>query len=804
MKTERQSENVALMEASSDDGGKNRGSSKSGDGGSSGSGGGNSPKPPGGKGGKSNSGSPPPFIALLVFAVAGGLIHGWVSSKPQSNTNQSAVTSAASPPETSNQLAADKAISELISKGSSDTSSVTPTSPVESEVKDGEEVVVDFKESSLPTDELASELLVQQIFKRLNLDEKKFEHVKTPGLRNDNVYLVKGNSELLQMLRRDSELSKITEYIEPNYTYHMASLLPMPKDTFYRLQWHWQSRPGINAPEAWRIAKSIKSLPGKDVLVAVLDTGASSGKDLDSSKLVRGFGYKSNLKDGIFSFEKVNDFKDNNGHGGHLANIIAGNTNNDYGTSGIAYEAQLMPIKVLDAKGNGTSITLADGIREAANNGATVINLSLTRNDKNEAVEDEAVKEAINYAHQKDVIIVAAAGNDGKDSASYPALYEEVLGVGAYDKDGKRAQYSNYGRKVDILAPGGQIVGGKFCEPLPSGSDNLQPLPGITQIVSMLVKGEPQDQLCSYQGTSQAGAIASGGAAFTKGMLNQRGLNSPITVIEILKDATWLPDNATGDDEIGRLDAAKAAKFAKLLVAPPGSKQALAQYLKEIGAKLYGAREGCPLAEAKVRESRAQLKRLGYGFFDIVEYIDCSNSNSLCAGKKIQQYPTWEIKGKLYPGSKSLIQLARISDYGGSHNFAESIIERGDELANKGKAHDAMVMYADAKKLNPAVKISANSWNQICWFGSLNQQAKAALKSCDKAVALEPENGGYLDSRGLAKALTGDMEGAIEDFQAFIDLPGGRNKEKRKEWISSLRSGNNPFTTTELENLRRE
>ena len=92
--------------------------------------------------------------------------------------------------------------------------------------------------------------------------------------------------------------------------------------------------------------------------------------------------------------------------------------------------------------------------------------------------------------------------------------------------------------------------------------------------------------------------------------------------------------------------------------------------------------------------------------------------------------------------------------------------------------------------------------NKVCWNGSLNGYAYRVLEYCERAVKLEPEDANIRDSRGLARALTGDIDGAIDDFQYYIDNPGGSNAKKREQWIIDLKAGRNPFTKEVLNDLQ--
>ncbi len=131
-------------------------------------------------------------------------------------------------------------------------------------------------------------------------------------------------------------------------------------------------------------------------------------------------------------------------------------------------------------------------------------------------------------------------------------------------------------------------------------------------------------------------------------------------------------------------------------------------------------------------------------------------------------------------------------------------MKEGVKLAREGKVTEAIAAYENAKKLDPTLKIEAKSWNGLCWFGSIYRQAKDVLFACEEAVKLAPDHGGIRDSRGLPRALTGNIQGAIDDFQAFLDWSGGRAKDQRRQWIEALKKGEDPFTDEVLEELKNE
>jgi WD40 repeat protein len=135
---------------------------------------------------------------------------------------------------------------------------------------------------------------------------------------------------------------------------------------------------------------------------------------------------------------------------------------------------------------------------------------------------------------------------------------------------------------------------------------------------------------------------------------------------------------------------------------------------------------------------------------------------------------------------------------------AVAVITTGNALIDQDEVKKAVAIYTEYQKLDPTLKIPAVDWDSLCWYGSLRGFAKDVMFACEKAVALAPQDGNIRDSRGLARALTGDSKGAIEDFQAFVNSTTDRDelKAQRQNWINALRAGKNPFTPEELKKLR--
>jgi serine protease len=366
-------------------------------------------------------------------------------------------------------------------------------------------LVIDFKENIAST-EIDRQLQV------LTGEYHLAPHLNSQFSQSEHTYTVKGDRALLDKLRASS-LSQDVEAIEPNYIYRATVA---PNDPQYSRQWHLHN---IHAEQAWEENR------GKGITVAIIDTGVSKVPDLAQTEFVAGYDFVNN---------KVNA-DDDNGHGTHVAGTVAQSTNNNYGVAGVAYEAKIMPLKVLAASGGGTISDIAEAIRFAADNKADVINMSLGGGG-----ESQIMKDAIEYAYNKGVVIVAAAGNENRDSASYPARYARVISVAAIDAQGEKAEFSNYGAGIDISAPGGGN-GSKIWQ------ETIDPSTNTPVIVG-------------FQGTSMAAPHVAGVVALIK----STGVTAPDEVLAVLQQSVRKidtdPHNYYG---AGHLDAAAAVKLAQ-------------------------------------------------------------------------------------------------------------------------------------------------------------------------------------------------------------------------------------------------
>jgi serine protease len=219
------------------------------------------------------------------------------------------------------------------------------------------------------------------------------------------------------------------------------------------VQWNFVGPFGVDAPDAWANLLRAGRPGGAGIVVAVLDTGVAyadampykRSPDLDATKFVPGWDF---VDDDAYP-------SDANGHGTHVASTIAEQTNNGYALTGLAYGARIMPVRVLDAVGDGYPSQIARGIRFAANHKAQVINMSFNFDPRVGSWQIPEVTNAIHYAHKRGAVVVAASGNDGVYGVAYPARTQNAVAVGATTEHGCLAYYSNYGSGIDLVAPGG-------------------------------------------------------------------------------------------------------------------------------------------------------------------------------------------------------------------------------------------------------------------------------------------------------------------------------------------------------------
>ena len=334
----------------------------------------------------------------------------------------------------------------------------------------------------------------------------------------------------------------------------------IPNDSYYSYQWHY---PLINLPQAWDITTG-----SSNVVVAVVDTGVfMAHPDLNTQLTTDGYDFISSTSisndgDGIDSNPDDPGDQSTPGsssfHGTHVAGTIAAESNNNQGIAGVAWNARIMPVRVLGV-GGGTSYDVIQGVRYAAglsndsgtvpSTAAHIINLSLGGAGYSQAAQD-----TYNDARSQGVIVIAAAGNNNTSTLSYPASYDGVVSVSAVDSNKDRSYYSNYGTKIDVAAPGGDTT-------VDLNNDGY--VDGILSTLADDSSGTRQPNYVFYQGTSMASPHMAGVVALMKAV----NINlTPADLDGLLQSGNITEDLGTaGRDDIfghGLIDALKAVQEA--------------------------------------------------------------------------------------------------------------------------------------------------------------------------------------------------------------------------------------------------
>jgi serine protease len=266
------------------------------------------------------------------------------------------------------------------------------------------------------------------------------------------------------------------------------------------LQWNFVGPNSVEAEQAWGNVIADHGAGGRGVVVAVLDTGIAyrnwglyqRSPGFDASEFVRGYDFVDPGSPPV----------DRNGHGTFVAGEIAEETNVAFGLTGLAYGARLMPVRVLDGAGEGDAVTIAKGIRYAVQHHANIINLSLEFPAAISAADVPELIQALRYANAHNVLVVAAAGNDSDQAVPFPARGAGVLAVGATTEHGCLADYSNYGRHISLMGPGGgpdaDLSGDPNCHPEAVPGRDVYQVTYVSKVPGRF--GLPS----GYEGTSMA------------------------------------------------------------------------------------------------------------------------------------------------------------------------------------------------------------------------------------------------------------------------------------------------------------
>ena len=224
---------------------------------------------------------------------------------------------------------------------------------------------------------------------------------------------------------------KEVRYVEVD---SVAQAVDVPNDSSFNVQWDMTK---VQAPQAWGVTKG-----SQNVIIAILDTGIDVNHPDLAGKVVSSVNFT----------DSSTAYANGQSHATHVAGIAAAITNNGVGIAGLGRNSSLMNVKVLGDNGYGYYSWIAQGIIWAADHGADVINLSLGGSSASPTLQN-----AVNYAWNKGVVVVAAAGNNGSTVPFYPAAYTNCISVAATDYNDALASWSNHGSWVDVAAPGVSI-----------------------------------------------------------------------------------------------------------------------------------------------------------------------------------------------------------------------------------------------------------------------------------------------------------------------------------------------------------
>ena len=240
--------------------------------------------------------------------------------------------------------------------------------------------------------------------------------------------------EVLAELRSDPSV----EYAEPNYVVRLVeeegAVAAVPVNDPKTAGQYSLDR--MRVRDAWSLSK------GGLGVVAVLDTGVQANHPDLSGRILPGYNFVNNTSNAA----------DDNGHGTWVAGIIAAKPNDGYGIAGISWSDKILPVKIMTREGTGDTADLTSGITWAADHGATVINMSVGG-----FPSSTYVQEAINYAWNKGVVLVGAAGNNGRQEHFYPASFTNVVSVSATQVNDEFSHWSSFGSGVDVSAPGASV-----------------------------------------------------------------------------------------------------------------------------------------------------------------------------------------------------------------------------------------------------------------------------------------------------------------------------------------------------------
>jgi len=344
---------------------------------------------------------------------------------------------------------------------------------------------------------------------------KDFREDKIPSLYN--IYLIKADSGLdIESISKEYQQDPNVEYAEPNYIAHTTETIP--NDFYFKQQWALNNTgqlggttdADIDAPEAWDIETG-----DPNIIIAVVDTGVDwdhpdladniwintgeiDGNEVDDDGNgyvddVRGWDFVSVSSGSVYPGEdpgpRDNDPMDFYGHGTHCSGIIGAVTDNSEGIAGICWNCQVMAVrggyKDTSGKGSLTHSDIAAAITYASDNGANIINTSFS------GPGSSTLKDATDYAYSEGVTLIASAGNDYGKYLKYPAGYDTVLAISAFDHNDNKANFSTYGHWIDVAAPGASIYSTYFDDTYATFSGTSMAAPHVCGVAGLILSKNP-------------------------------------------------------------------------------------------------------------------------------------------------------------------------------------------------------------------------------------------------------------------------------------------------------------------------
>jgi thermitase len=319
------------------------------------------------------------------------------------------------------------------------------------------------------------------------------------AVRGGRLVVVRPRSgRAVDALRKRLNRSSDVAYAEPDF-FQFTAATKTPDDPFYPLQYAVVDSPSdhdIDAPTAWGTRTGCAK-------VAILDTGIDTGHPDLKANIYKSEDKPNNNKDddkngyvddtyGWSAIAGKGSGEDDNGHGSHVAGIVAGRGNNDTGVSGVCWSTKLLPVKFMNSKGKGSTSKAIAGIEYAVKQGIKIINCSFGSSSSSSSLHD-----AVDYAQDHNALLVVAAGNDSENIDKhplYPASYTDsnILAVAASTSDDTLADFSNFGSTgVDVAAPGDSIYSTYLDGGYRVLSGTSMAAPYASGVAALLRKQEP-------------------------------------------------------------------------------------------------------------------------------------------------------------------------------------------------------------------------------------------------------------------------------------------------------------------------